>query len=227
MSLSLFLVRHAQSANNAQDESLRVPDPPITPLGCRQAQRLAEALTPLGLTRLYASPFLRSIQTARDAASRLRLQPIVHRELFEQGGCYRGFAHGDRHPVPGMGRGALKQLCPTWEIDPEIPERGWNTLDHYEILPEARERAKRVAAWIEYTYHELGDCRESGERWGMVIHADFKLRLLEALLRREDLEEHLGDVVNTSISRLTRSNGTWKLDFWNAHQHLEPDEVTT
>lgn len=220
MSLRLFLVRHAQSANNAQDEHLRIPDPPITPLGTRQAQRLARALRPLALTRLFTSPFLRSIETTRDASHALGLQPFIHRELFEQGGCYRGYAVGDRHPVPGMGQSVLKELCPTWQVDPEIPESGWNTLDHYEVVAEARVRARRVAAWLEST-----PCQPD-ERWGMIIHADFKLRLLEALLGRDDLEPHLGDVVNTSISQLSRCNGTWRLDFWNAHQHLEPDEVT-
>lgn len=221
MSLSLFLIRHAQSANNAQDEHLRVPDPPITRLGCLQAQRLAKALKPLRLTHLFASPFLRSIETTRDSASLLGLRPIVHRELFEQGGCYRGHAVGDRYPMPGMGQSVLRKLCPTWSIDPEIPETGWNTLDHYESLGESRERAKRVANWMEST------TLQNEERWGLIIHADFKLRLLEALLRRNDLEEHLGEVVNTSISRLTRVHGTWKLEFWNSHQHLEPDEVST
>jgi len=227
MSLSLFLVRHAQSANNAQEDRLRIPDPPITLLGCRQALRLANALRPLGLTRMFTSPFLRSIQTAQDAAESLGIQPFIHRELYEQGGCYRGYAIGDRHPMPGMGRSALQQLCPNWEIDAEIPESGWNTLDHYEPLSEARERARRVAEWIESAHRKSGECRQSGERWGMIIHADFKLRLLEALLQREDLEEHLGDVVNTSISRITRCNGTWKLDFCNSHQHLEHDDATS
>lgn len=242
MSLSIFLVRHAQSANNAQDEHLRIPDPPITLLGHKQAQRLARALAPLGLTRLYTSPFLRSIETTRDAASTLGLQPFIHRDLFEQGGCYRGHAAGDRHPMPGMGRSTLQKLCPSWSIDPEIPDKGWNTLDHYEILAEARERAKRVATWIESTSTGFtrsdssrsdssrsvsGQTLASGERWGLIIHADFKLRLLEALLQQDDLERHLGEVVNTSISRLTRCNGTWKLDFWNSYQHLEPHEVTT
>jgi 2,3-bisphosphoglycerate-dependent phosphoglycerate mutase len=220
MSLSLFLVRHAQSANNAQEESQRVPDPPITALGTRQAQRLAEALQPLRLTRLLTSPFLRSIQTTREVASSLGLQPTIHRELYEQGGCYRGHAIGDRHPVPGMGRTALQELCPTWSIDPEIPETGWNTLNHYEPLDEARQRARRVAQWIASTPSR------SSERWGLIIHADFKLRLLEALLERHDLEEHLGDVVNTSISQLSQRQGKWKLEFWNSYQHLAPDEIT-
>jgi hypothetical protein len=66
----------------------------------------------------------------------------------------------------------------------------------------------------------------SSERWGMIIHADFKLRLLEAMLDRDDLEEHLGEVVNTSISHLSQDGRKWKLEFWNSYQHLPPEEVT-
>jgi 2,3-bisphosphoglycerate-dependent phosphoglycerate mutase len=220
MSLSVFLVRHAQSANNAQEDHLRIPDPPITTLGAIQSQRLATAMQPLGLTHLWSSPFLRSIQTTREVAQRLGLQPAIHRELFEQGGCYRGYADGDRHPMPGLGRTALEQLCPHWSIDPMIPVEGWNTLDHYEVIEEARIRAKRVAGWL------ASMASKSNQRWGLIIHADFKLRLLEAMLERDDLEPHLGEVVNTSISQLSREHGKWKLEFWNSYQHLAPDEVT-
>jgi 2,3-bisphosphoglycerate-dependent phosphoglycerate mutase len=220
MSLSLFLVRHAQSANNAQDERCRIPDPPITPLGNTQAQRLASAMKSLQPTHLLTSPFLRSIQTTRAVADHLGLQAMIQRDLFEQGGCYRGFAVGDRHPVPGMGRSVLQDLCPTWVIDPEIPEEGWNTLDHYEERDEARERAARVATWI------ADQPLAPTARVALIIHADFKLRLLEALLDREDLEEHLGDVINTSISQLSYREKKWKLEFWNSYQHLAPEEVT-
>ncbi|MFN9850281.1 MAG: histidine phosphatase family protein [Planctomycetota bacterium] len=221
MTLNVFLVRHAQSANNAQHEHLRVPDPPITELGSRQAQRLATALQRLQLTHLWTSPFLRSIQTTREVSDALGLRPTIHRDLFEQGGCYRGYAIGDRQPMPGLGRKTLAELCPTWSIDPEIPESGWNTLDHYEDRAEARLRADRVTRWI------ASKATASSERWGMIIHADFKLRLLEAMLERDDLEQHLGEVVNTSISHLSREGGKWKLEFWNSFQHLPPEEVTT
>jgi hypothetical protein len=60
----------------------------------------------------------------------------------------------------------------------------------------------------------------------MVIHADFKMRLLEAFLGNANVEEHFGEIVNTSISQLSLSNGRWKLDYWNTFTHLETDQVT-
>jgi 2,3-bisphosphoglycerate-dependent phosphoglycerate mutase len=221
MSPCLYLVRHAQSANNALDEQLRIPDPPITPLGETQSERLAVALDKLELTQMWVSPFLRSVQTARSAAQRIGLRPRIRRDIFEQGGCYRGYARGDRHPMPGMGREELAQLCPDWAIDPDIGSAGWNPLDHYEELDEARARAVSVVQWIE------GSSWAEQDRLALIIHADFKLRMLEALLDRDDLEAHLGEVVNTSITRVSRSASRWRLDFWNSHQHLESELVTS
>jgi len=221
MSPCFFLVRHAQSANNAQHEQFRMPDPPITSLGESQSHRLALAMESYGLTRLLVSPFLRAIQTVRGVAERTGIQPHIHSEIFEQGGCYRGHLPGDRHPMPGMGNEELKRLCPGWTLDPRIAADGWNSLDHYETIEEARQRAQRVADWL------ATEARTSGVRMALIIHADFKMRLLEAMLDRDDLESHFGDVVNTSISRLSRAGNRWRLDYWNAHQHLEPEWVTT
>ena len=58
--MDLYLIRHAQSANNAQPESLRVPDPSLTGLGREQAHLLASSVASLGLTRLMTSTSARS-----------------------------------------------------------------------------------------------------------------------------------------------------------------------
>lgn len=123
--------------------------------------------------------------------------------------------------MPGMSRDALRSLCPDWEIDPRISQQGWNDLTNYESLEEARARARRVVASIA---SESDLCEH---RVAMVIHADFKLRMIEACLKRDDLEKYLGGVINTSITRLTYVAGRWRLDVWNSHQHLEPELVTS
>lgn len=221
MPACLLLVRHAQSANNAQHESLRIPDPPITALGEVQSQRLALAMPAWNPTLVLVSPFLRSIQTAMPLVASTGAPARIRQDIFEQGGCYRGYRIDDRHPMPGMNRDELVSLCPDWEIDPRIGEQGWNDLSAYESLEAARARARRVVAAI------ASDATLREHRVALVIHADFKLRMLEACLERDDLEERLGDVINTSITRLTHAAGRWKLDVWNSHQHLEPELVTS
>jgi broad specificity phosphatase PhoE len=60
----------------------------------------------------------------------------------------------------------------------------------------------------------------------LVIHADFKLRLLETFLELASAESWLRDVANTSISKISARNGRWKLDYWNVVSHLEREEIT-
>jgi hypothetical protein len=60
----------------------------------------------------------------------------------------------------------------------------------------------------------------------LVIHADFKIRMLEALLDRLDIEDQLGSVINTAWTSLKYSGGHWKLDRFNQYDHLESDMVS-
>ena len=53
--MQLYLVRHAQSSNNAQPEHLRVPDPGITEIGEQQAICLADWLDASSFVHLATS----------------------------------------------------------------------------------------------------------------------------------------------------------------------------
>lgn len=217
----LYLVRHAQSTNNAYPEPQRIPDPPLTDLGKQQALALATFAPKIDATHLLTSPFLRTLQTTEPIVRTTGLVPIIHAELFEQGGCYRGYDPIGKYPEPGLRRSEIAKHFPGWHIDPAIDEQGWNKLPHYENLDMAKERAKRVAKKLQQEF------QDSAARVLLVIHADFKLRLLEALLRRDDLEASLGSVINTSISSLILESNEWQLDTWNNHQHLPTDWITS
>ena len=65
MSMQLYLIRHAESENNARPEHLRQSDPPISATGRLQASRLAEWASTLKIDILITSPFLRTLQTTR------------------------------------------------------------------------------------------------------------------------------------------------------------------
>ena len=105
----LYLVRHAQSENNAiwdgrgDNQPGRVPDPEITATGHRQAQVLAEHFAhPLaeprqhpyaegdaahyGLTHVYCSLMTRSILTAQYIASACGLGLQALPDVFEKHG---------------------------------------------------------------------------------------------------------------------------------------------
>ena len=182
---------------------------------------LAEAFKHVPVTHLYCSPFLRALQTAAPVAQVLGKTPLVHSRIYEQGGCYRGFRIGERQSEAGLGRSKILELFPAWEIDPAIQEQGWNKHLSYETKDEARQRGIEVANWInEQSW-------PANTRLVMIIHADFKLRLLEAFLARNDIEERFGPVINTAFTTLTKREGSWKLDCWNVHEHLGQSYISS
>ena len=219
----LLLIRHAQSENNALEDQFRVPDPDITELGVAQSKKLALSIAKLAPNVVYCSPFLRSLETMRWIAEQMSAVPIVRQDIYEQGGCHSGFQTGRRTAQLGMNRATLSRQYAGWHLDERIGDDGWYDLDHYETTDEARKRAHQVRKW----YESETQMHSAQDRVAMVIHADFKLRLLEAFLEVDSIEEQMGDIVNTSISRLSLSKGRWRIDYWNVFSHLDPHEIST
>ena len=217
----LFLIRHAQSENNARDESERIPDPGLTELGRQQADCLVPSFQRIQPSVIYCSPFLRTILTLKPSLDAGGVRPHIHPEIYEQGGCYAGHLIGQRVPRPGMSRRQLSELCPDWVIHPEITDSGWNRLRQYESLAEARERAKKIRFWFESagSEHARGPV-------AMMIHADFKIRLLEAFLGIPNLEPTFSEPYNTSITWLVREGNLWRLRLWNDHSHLPQSHLS-
>lgn len=76
--MTLTLIRHAQSEANADDvTSTTVPGPPLTAAGREQAEKLANELSANRYDGVYASQMLRSQQTAAPLAKALGEQVTV------------------------------------------------------------------------------------------------------------------------------------------------------
>jgi probable phosphoglycerate mutase len=67
----IWLVRHA----DVYDGIEYVPDPPLSPLGRRQAERLAQRLKSLEIDAVYSSPLRRALQTAASLSERVETDP--------------------------------------------------------------------------------------------------------------------------------------------------------
>ena len=214
----VLLIRHAQSANNAQPEHLRVCDPGITELGQQQALQTARTLTVHPIRRLYCSPFLRSLETTRAIAEAKQLTPIIRADIFEQGGCYSGHLPGLKRGENGMGRTELSQRYPNWQIDDRIAEHGW-WGNPYESIEQARQRAAKVVDWLENDVATACDSLDV-----LVIHADFKRHMLAEMLGEpwNQMDSQVGPLYNAGMSLLDRSNGKWILHSFNCITHLPP-----
>lgn len=217
-------MRHGQSANNALAEHLRVPDPGLTDIGERQATALAAWFSSHPIDYLYCSPFLRALETVRPLAELRQLPVRVRANLFELGGCYSGHEAGKERGELGMGQNQLRSGYPAWDIDSSIGEAGWWGRE-YETWEQGRERAASVAQWF------ASDLATAGGTHLMVIHADFKRLLLEALFSDAQLETLQIDLAeiplyNTGVSRLELGAEGWLLRDFNSTLHLPSTLVT-
>lgn len=220
----IYLIRHGQSANNAQSEHLRVSDPGLTEVGEQQAAALAAWFASHPVDFLYCSPFLRALETARPLAEIKQLPVRVRADLFELGGCYSGHEVGKKRGEPGLGLSQLRAGYPNWQIDTSIAETGWWGRD-FETRDEGRARAHAVAQWLS---SELSTATGIHV---LVIHADFKRLLLESMFSASQLATQQIDLAdaplfNTGISYVEFDQGEWSLSGFNSTEHLPSSLVT-
>ncbi|TFW08949.1 histidine phosphatase family protein [Oxalobacteraceae bacterium OM1] len=101
MSITLYLVRHGQTAPNVQGRYLGAMDPPLDEEGIRQVYAAADMLH--GATaRIVTSPLLRAVQTAQIFAAFWDAEVTVMRQFVERNvGIYEGLTQDEarvRHP---------------------------------------------------------------------------------------------------------------------------------
>lgn len=219
--MQLYLIRHAESENNARPAYLRVEDPAITPVGRLQAESLAQWTRSLKIDVLITSPFRRSLQTSRivgDACG--PLQAMVWHDVFERGGCYCG--HGDTavEGRPGLSRTSILSELPTAIVDQSISEDGWWFGKAKETDQETLCRAGVVIDRLISTF--------SGSEKSVVaiLHADFIRTLLVQMLQGTADATHFGPLRNTGITKVGFDGSRWRLDWLNSVSHLPVRLIT-
>jgi broad specificity phosphatase PhoE len=80
---TVYLARHGESDWNAENRFQGQTDRPLTELGRRQAELLAQEVARLRLAAVYTSPLRRSTETAEIVAGPLGIEPIVEPALSE------------------------------------------------------------------------------------------------------------------------------------------------
>jgi 2,3-bisphosphoglycerate-dependent phosphoglycerate mutase len=147
--MQLYIIRHAQSYNNAlPDIRDRVRDPHLTDLGHRQAEAVADYLVAgvhpeqkfgtdaeatgvrtvqgFGITRLYCSAMYRALQTASYIGRALALNPEVWLDIHESGGIF--LEHDDERGVvgyPGKTRREIREEFPGYLLPNGVTDEGW------------------------------------------------------------------------------------------------------
>jgi probable phosphoglycerate mutase len=112
--LTLHLVRHGETTQSLEGVFCGDLDPPLTDEGLDQAERVARAAAPLGLTALYCSPKLRARLTAAPIARTCKLELAVDDGLREIAyGTWEGRKESEV-------RGSEREAFDAWQRDPAL-----------------------------------------------------------------------------------------------------------
>lgn len=219
--MHLYLIRHAESENNARPDHQRVDDPAITERGVQQANHLADWLATHPMDILVTSPFRRALQTAAPAALRGNTPVEVWCDIYERGGCYSGWQESEMRGALGLGHQEILRLIPKAELDAEIASDGWWGGRPRENDDEAELRAAAVRKKLE---NRFGD---SQLQIAVITHAEFQRMLLGKLLAEQNIDvARLGPICNAGVTYLNFNSGHWQLQWLNAVTHIASPLIT-
>jgi 2,3-bisphosphoglycerate-dependent phosphoglycerate mutase len=237
--MQLYLIRHAQSFNNAlsaEYASQRHFDPPLTELGRQQAQRLAEHLAQTnpsapapagdpqnrqgyGLTHLYASLMMRAIATGAVVAERLGLPLHAWPDWHEEGGLYLDDEHGAQVGQAGPSRSDFARDYPGLVLPDTLADGGWWSRP-YEAEAGRPERGRRVLAQL------MAEHGATEHNVAVITHGGFYNHFIGALLNLLPPYPLTYLTNNTSISRLSIGPSLRYVVYHNHCEHLPAEMIT-
>lgn len=204
--MRLYIVRHGQSVENVKGPLPPGSNPPLTPLGQRQAAYAAGAIVSEGIDALYCGPLLRNVQTAAAIAEATGLSARIIPALYEV----------EADPVS----------CPIDVVERRFPFA--RAIDAFPArsfpYPESRDqafaRAGAVADWLRATHaHE-------DRAIGMVSHGTFTDFLLTHFLGLPCADAVRFSSGNCAIHALLLSFDRVKITRLNDESHIPRDERT-
>lgn len=245
----LYLIRHAQSQNNAiwdgrgDHQPGRVPDPEITELGHRQATTLAQHVAHpeseprqhpydeapgahYGLTHLYCSLMSRSILTAEYLAEACGLELRALPDIFERHGIYDIDEQGNLFGIAGPGRDYFDERFPRLGLPAEFNDEGWWSR------PVEDEAAflQRIKSVVSQMHERLS---HSDDVLGLVVHGDFIDQFVNEAMgvvrHQPSYDSHWAGnwtFHNTSVSRIDFVEGARSVVYLNRIDHLPNDLIS-
>jgi probable phosphoglycerate mutase len=200
MSTRIFLVRHGSTVLGAEDRFAGATDVPLSDEGRQQARRLAQRLSRVRITAVYASPMQRAFDTAAI--------------LGEPHGCMVA----KRDALREINHGRWEQMTRR-EVEQTFPDelKSWEE-DPYTFAPQGGETGLEVTARALPIFLEIVR-KHAGEKVIVVSHKATIRLLLSSLLGfdprryRDSLDQNpaalnIIDFCDTAHARLTLFNDT-------------------
>lgn len=203
--MQLYFIRHGQSANNALWDNTggskgRSDDPELTDTGKQQAMLLAQYLSHngnrFGITHLYTSLMIRSVDTALPAGQALKLPVMAWEDVHESGGIYADGDEGEE-PIglPGRTRAQFAATHPALVLPDGLYEHGWWNRP-FETIDAVPMRAQRFLNDLLARHGNTNDVV------AVVSHGNFYRHFLAAVLDLPDPQAVWFGMNNTAISRI-------------------------
>jgi probable phosphoglycerate mutase len=205
---TVYFVRHGQTVGNSE-KFYQQYDTPLTQVGERGAQAVAERCVELDAEVVISSDMRRAQHTAEIIANRTGLRHIVEPCFHEimQAEVVRGLSHNDPQ---------VAEYKQSWQHNFYDPQ--WQPLgaENYEA---ARSRAEHAAHILESRIENVVL---------VVSHGDFLMLLTSYLLlqKRGEKEVHrqvctgMQGMANVGITVFEFDNKTWQLKIYNDHAHF-------
>ncbi len=209
MNTTLLLIRHGETAWNAEHRIQGQLDIPLSPLGVLQSARLADCLATEPIDAVYSSGQSRAWLTAAPLAARLGLEVVAEPRLRERSfGIFEGLTLDEisaRYPAEFI---KWRERDPAWR--PDGGESGQQLID-------------RVMSAVT----EIG-ARHIGQTVALVSHGgvlDVVYRAARALQWHAPREHQM---LNAAVNRLTASAPAsdvtpvvLSIDIWGDVAHLQ------
>lgn len=197
---TLFLIRHAQSAANAEGRIQGWLDSPLSDEGRQQVQALVERFRSTPLDAVYASPLARAAETAQGIAALHDLAVTLDDRLKEY----------DMGQWTGLNRAEIETLFPGIDLEAE-----------HELVVPGGETAQDMHDRIEPFLREVTGWH-AGRTVAIVTHGGTLGMLVGAMLGLPVMRRHPFSFGNASVTEVTHQRGRWRLRRLNDQCHLHP-----
>ncbi len=142
--MAIFLIRHAETALNAQ-RIVQLPETPLSERGLRQADCVGQRLAKLGVARILTSDYARAMMTAsrisRATGVAIEIDPALRERNF---GDLRGRPYSELGDI--FAEGFEPPAGESWEAFFERADRSWEVV---------RETASETAGNLAIVTHGL------------------------------------------------------------------------
>jgi probable phosphoglycerate mutase len=203
----IVLIRHGETAWNAERRLQGHIDIALNPAGLRQAEALAGALAAQHFDAVIASDLQRALETA-DAVARPRGLPVRQDPALRER-CYGGFE--------GLLYADIEQHFP-------VEFAAWQARDIDAVMPPGARSAESFRQFYTRTVDAiLGWARSHpGQTIALVAHGGVLECAYRAALGLPLETARTFAVLNASINRFTVDNGALRLVSWGEVAHLAP-----